>query len=75
MAAIRSQIKRASLASHRRCVATARLRLTLSMETEPLPGDGSLAAFAAQAQRYRPNLVLATQDLSTLQAQTPRKIR
>lgn len=68
MAAIRRQIKRASLASHRRCVATARLRVALSMETEQLPGDGALAAFAAQARRYRPHVVVATQDLSMLQA-------
>ena len=68
MASIRKQIKRASLASHRRSTATERLRVALSMGTDPLPGDDALAAFAVQAQRYRPHVVVETQEVSALQA-------
>lgn len=68
MAAIRKEIKRGSLASYRRSAATARLRVVLSMETERLPSDGAVATLAAHAQRYRPHVVAATQNVSALQA-------
>ncbi|WP_176328938.1 hypothetical protein [Burkholderia vietnamiensis] len=68
MAAIRKLAKRISLANYRRSAATARLRVALSMETESLAGGEALAAFGAQAQRYRPHVVVAKQDLSVLQA-------
>ncbi|MDR6208180.1 hypothetical protein [Paraburkholderia graminis] len=68
MATILNHAKRASQASNRRSTARARLRIALSMQTEALPGDDALKAFAAQARRYRPHVVTATQDLSVLQA-------
>lgn len=69
MTTIIKQAKRASQASKRRSIAIARLRMGLSMAAaERLPGDDALAAFAAQAQRYRPHVVEVTQDSSVLQA-------
>jgi hypothetical protein len=38
------------------------------MQTQALPGDDAVKAFAAQARSYRPHVVTATQDLSVLQA-------
>jgi len=68
MATILKHAKRASQASNRRSTVRVRLRIALSMQTEPMPGDDALKASAAQARRYRPHVVAATQDLSVLQA-------
>lgn len=68
MGMILKRAKRASQASNRRSTARARLRVALSMQTETLPGDDALKAFAGQARSYRPHVVAATQDLSVLQA-------
>lgn len=68
MTTILKQVKRASLASHRRAAAIARLRVALStaaMETRQTPG---LEALASLAQSYRLHIVHATQDLSVLEA-------
>lgn len=68
MGTILKQAKRAAQASNRRAAARARLRVALSMQTDALPGDEALAAFATQARRYRPHVVEVTQDLRALQA-------
>ncbi|WP_157055868.1 hypothetical protein [Candidatus Burkholderia verschuerenii] len=65
MTKISQRAKRASLASHRRSAAMARLRMALSMDTGELPG---IASIASPARRYRPHVIEVTQDLSVLQA-------
>ncbi|SDR61177.1 hypothetical protein [Paraburkholderia tuberum] len=65
MATILKHAVHASLASHRRSAATARLRVALSMDTGEFP---DVEMLASQARAYRPHVVEATQDLSVLQA-------
>lgn len=68
MTTILKRVKRASLPSYRLAASRARLRVAVSMDKEQLPSEEAIAAFAAQAQRYRPHVVSVTQDLSVLQA-------
>ncbi|MBN3744792.1 hypothetical protein G3N96_04990 [Burkholderia sp. Se-20373] len=66
MPTILKRVKRASLASHRRSAAIARLRMAFSMDTMEmkLPGIESLAELA---QSYRPHVEVVRQDLEVLQ--------
>lgn len=68
MAAIREKIKSGSLASYRHSASRARLRVALSMGTEPLPCL-DVSAFVADQTRWRhPHVVVAAQNVSVLQS-------
>ncbi|WP_225031022.1 hypothetical protein [Paraburkholderia sp. XV] len=71
MATILKHAKRAAQASNRHSAVRSRLRVALSMQTKTLPADDALAASTAHARRYRPRVVAATQDLSTLLTNLP----